>query len=131
MKQLSVFLEKKSGNLYKVTSLLANAGLSLKAVSLNEGSDFGILRIITDDIVKAAETLENEGFPIRVVDVLVVEIDDEIGAFNRVVEILTKNSVDIEYCYTLNSQNKGAFVFKVNNIIRAREAFKENSVVFK
>jgi hypothetical protein len=131
MKQISVFLEKRHGKLYEITSVLAKEGISIKAVTLSEGSDFGILRLITEDVVKTSEILEQSGFSLRIVDVIAVEIDDEIGAFNRVVELFTENGVDIEYCYTLNSEKKGAFVFKVNNIHKAKEVLESNSVVFK
>jgi hypothetical protein len=131
MKQISVFLEKKPGRLYEITSLLAEEKISLKAVTLSEGSDFGILRIITDEVVKSAEILEKNGFSLRVVDVLAVEIDDEVGAFSKIAGIFAKNGIDIEYCYTLNSDKKGAFVFKVNNFKKAKALLEENSIGVK
>jgi len=73
MKQISIFLEKKQGKLKEITSVLAKAGVSIKAVDLVESSDFGLLRIITDDIVKACEAVENSGFSLTLTDVLKVD----------------------------------------------------------
>ena len=133
MKQISIFLEKKQGKLKEITSVLAKAGVSIKAVDLVESSDFGLLRIITDDIVKACEAVENSGFSLTLTDVLKVEIDDEVGALSRVVGLFSDNGIDIEYCYTLNSEYKGSFIFKVNTALlnRAKKLLEENSISFE
>ncbi|WP_457560607.1 hypothetical protein [Caminibacter sp.] len=131
MKQLSVFIEKKPGKLKEITEILKNGRISIKAVTLSEGSDFGILRVIVNDVIKAAEIIEKGGFSLRVVDVIAVYVDDEIGALNEIVSLLSDNGVNIEYCYTLNSEKKGAFVFKVDNLNKAKEILRKNSVVFE
>ncbi len=131
MKQLSVFLEKRTGELEEITSVLKKAGVSLKAVTLSEGSDFGILRIISDDIVKSAEAVEKAGFSLRIVEVLAVEIEDKTGSFHDIVSLLSSNNIDIEYCYTLNTGKKGAFAFKVKELNKAKKILEENSVTVK
>jgi hypothetical protein len=133
MKQISVFLEKKRGKLKEITSALAKDGVSIKAVDLVESSDFGILRIITEDLVRATEAIEKSGFSLTLTEVLLVEIDDEIGAFNKIVSIFSDNGIDIEYCYTVNSENKGSFVFKINPqyLTLAKKLLEENSITFK
>jgi len=133
MKQISVFLEKKQGKLKEITSVLANAGVSIKAVDLVESSDFGILRLIAGDIVKACEEIEKAGFSLTLTDVLKVEIDDEVGAFNKIVSLFSDNGIDIEYCYTLNSESKGSFIFKINTALlsKAKKLLEENSITFE
>jgi len=133
MKQISVFLEKKQGKLKEITSVLADAGVSIKAVDLVESSDFGILRLIAGDIVKACEEIEKAGFSLTLTDVLKVEIDDEVGAFNKIVSLFSDNGIDIEYCYTLNSESKGSFIFKINTALlnKAKKLLEENSITFE
>jgi hypothetical protein len=133
MKQISVFLEKRKGKLKEITSALADENVSIKAVELVESSEFGILRIITDDIAKAAETIEKNGFSLTLTDVLMVKIDDEIGAFNKVVSLFSDQGIDIEYCYTVNSESKGSFVFKINTSLlsKAKKLLEENSISFE
>ncbi|GAB6073638.1 ACT domain-containing protein [Nautilia lithotrophica] len=133
MKQISVFLEKRKGKLKEITSVLANAGVSIKAVDLVESSDFGILRLIVGDIVRACEEIEKAGFSLTLTDVLKIEIDDEIGALSRVVSLFSDNGIDIEYCYTLNSEKKGSFIFKINTALlnKAKKLLEENSISFE
>ena len=133
MKQISVFLEKRKGKLKEITSVLANAGVSIKAVDLVESSDFGILRLIVGDIVKACEEIEKAGFSLTLTDVLKVEIDDEIGAFYKIVSLFSDKGIDIEYCYTLNSEMKGSFIFKINTALlnKAKKLLEENSISFE
>jgi hypothetical protein len=133
MKQISVFLEKKPGKLKEITSALAQEGVSIKALDLVESSEFGIIRIITDDIAKACETVEKSGFSLTLSDVLLVEINDETGAFNQIVSIFSDEGIDIEYCYTVNSESKGSFVFKISGSMlkRAKKLLEENSITFK
>jgi len=133
MKQISVFLEKRKGKLKEITSALADENISIKGIELVESSEFGILRIITDDIAKAAETIEKNGFSLTLSDVLAVEIDDETGAFNKVVSLFSDEGIDIEYCYTLNSESKGSFIFKINPklLSKAKSLLQANSISFK
>jgi len=133
MKQISVFLEKKQGKLKEVTDILAKENISIKAVNLNEASDFGILRLIVDNIVKATEVIEQNGFSLTLTDVLKIEIDDEIGALNKIVTLFNENDINIEYCYTINSDNKGSFIFKVNPTFfnKAKKILESNSISFE
>ncbi|WP_035002985.1 hypothetical protein [Lebetimonas sp. JH292] len=122
MKQISVFLERKTGRLKEITEALAKENVSIKAITLVEASDFGILRILTKDVVKATEAIEKSGFSLTLSDVLIVEVDDEIGVLNKIVSTLNENGIDINYCYTVNSDRKGSFAFKVSDINKAKKA---------
>ncbi|GAX87576.1 conserved hypothetical protein [Lebetimonas natsushimae] len=124
MKQISVFLERKKGRLKEITQSLAKEGVNIKAITLVESSEFGILRMLTEDIAKACEAIEKNGFSLTLSDILVVEVDDEIGAFNKIVSVLSENDIDINYCYTVNSDKKGAFAFKVSDLNRAKNLLK-------
>ncbi|MGM0624052.1 MAG: ACT domain-containing protein [Campylobacterota bacterium] len=113
IKQLSIFIENKMGELTQVTKLLSQNGLSIKSINLAEASDFGLLRVIVDEPQKAKEVLDSAGFSLKISEVFAVSIDDHIGSFNEVVHLLFENGINIEYTYTVNTAQNGAFVFKV------------------
>lgn len=116
IKQLSVFVENKTGQLTDVTTLLSQNELSIKSINLVDSSDFGLLRVIVDDASKAKEVLDDAGISLKITDVFAVAIDDHIGSFNEVVSLLSQNNVNIEYTYTVSNSADGAFIFKVNPI---------------
>jgi hypothetical protein len=130
IKQLSVFVENKTGQITDVTTLLSKNGLSIKSINLVDSSDFGILRLIVDDEQKAKNVLDDNGISLKITDVFAVHIDDHIGSFNEVVTILSSNSINIEYTYTISNEKNGAFVFKVNpmEFEKTISLLKENNI---
>ncbi|WP_324170638.1 ACT domain-containing protein [Sulfurimonas sp.] len=113
IKQLSIFVENKKGELSDITTLLATNNISIHSINLSDASDFGILRLIVDDNEKAKAVLEKDGFSSRFTDVFAVEISDHVGSFNSVIKALAKENINIEYTYTLSNAKIGAFIFKV------------------
>ncbi len=99
VKQISVFLENKPGSLREMTRTLADAGIDMRAFSLAETSDFGIARLIVDDVFKTTTTLRDAGFIHSVSSVLAVAIPDVPGGLNRVLEALGEEQVNVEYMY--------------------------------
>ena len=97
--QISVFLENRPGTLTNMTALLAENGIDMRALSLAETDDFGIVRIIVDDVYKAATVLKDGGFVHKLTPVLAVLIPDEPGGLHRVLEVLTDAGVNVEYMY--------------------------------
>nr|WP_321265787.1 ACT domain-containing protein [uncultured Sulfurimonas sp.] len=114
LKQLSIFVENKKGELSDITTLLASNNISISSINLSDASDFGILRLIVSDNNKAKKILDEAGFSSRLTDVFAVEISDHIGSFNSVIKALAKENINIEYTYTLSNAKIGAFVFKVS-----------------
>ncbi len=114
IKQLSIFVENRTGQITDVTTLLSQNGLSIKSINLVDSNDFGLLRVIVDDNEKAKRILDNNGISLKITDVFAIEIDDHIGSFNEVVFALSSNNINIEYTYTVSNSKNGAFVFKVN-----------------
>jgi len=113
IKQLSIFVENKKGELSDITTLLASNNISIHSINLSDASDFGILRLIVDDSEKAKIVLEKDGFSSRFTNVFAVEISDHVGSFNSVIKTLAKENINIEYTYTLSNAKIGAFIFKV------------------
>ncbi len=113
IKQLTIFVEDKMGELTNITTLLSQNNISIKSINLIDSSDFGLLRIIVDDYKKASEVLAEGGFSLKISDVLAVKIENRVGSFNDVVKTLSQNDINIEYLYTVDSDTKGIFIFKV------------------
>jgi hypothetical protein len=130
IKQLSVFVEDKMGELTNITTLLSENNISLKSINLVDSSDFGLLRVIVDDTEKAHKLLTNEGFSLIETKVLAVKIENRIGSFNQVVQTLSKNEINIEYIYTVDSDTYGIFIFKVSKreFEKAKEALISQNI---
>ena len=99
LKQISVFVENKPGKMQHLTQVLADHHVDMRALSLAETSDFGIVRIIVDDTDAAAAVLAQEGFIHSITKVLGVAIPDEPGGLNRVLSVLAGSEVNMEYMY--------------------------------
>ena len=99
LKQISVFLENKPGTLHAMTTTLAQSGVDMRALSLAETKDFGIVRLIVDNVSAATTVLKDAGFILSRTPVLGVVIPDEPGGLNQVLEILTGAGVNVEYMY--------------------------------
>jgi len=130
VKQLSIFIENKRGELTDITTLLSNNNVSLKSINLVDSADFGILRIIVDDSALAKKIIDDAGFSLKITEVIAVEIENHVGSFNDVVSTLSDNNINIEYTYTVSNANFGAFIFKVNqsNFNEACKLLRENNI---
>ncbi|MDR0663857.1 MAG: amino acid-binding protein [Spirochaetaceae bacterium] len=130
IKQISVFLENNSGRLAEVTKCLAEAKINLRAISIADTADFGILRIIVDKQAEAVKTLNAAGFTTRETDVLAVEISDTPGALAAVIELFRETKVNIEYLYASleGSQGKAVVLFKLNDPDAGLKIIRESGV---
>ncbi len=117
IKQISVFLENNAGRLGEVTKVLAEANINIRAISIADTADFGILRIIADKNLEALKALNDEGFTTRITDVVAVEIEDKPGSLAHVMEIFQKESVNIEYLYASleGKEGKAVVIFKLED----------------
>lgn len=99
VKQISLFLENKKGRLAQVCRIIGNAGINIRALSIADTTDFGILRLIVNDPQKAYEVLSNEGFVVSITDVLAIKVADTPGSLADILEKVDKVGVDVEYAY--------------------------------
>nr|MBR4281813.1 ACT domain-containing protein [Clostridia bacterium] len=99
LKQISVFVENRPGKLQQLTDILAKNNVNMRALSLAEASEFGIVRIIVDDVDAAAAVLKDENFVYTVSKVLGVAIPDEPGGLNQVLHVLSGAGINVEYMY--------------------------------
>jgi hypothetical protein len=130
VKQVSVFLENKSGRIAEVTRLLGDSSINLKAVSIADTADFGILRFIPDKPEDAVSTLERAGYIAKLTSVIAVEIEDHPGSLADVLAIFEKRAINIEYLYaSLERGTKNAvIIFKVEDAEQAIGVLSEEHV---
>ncbi|WDP93171.1 MAG: amino acid-binding protein [Desulfobacter sp.] len=128
--QISIFIENKEGRLAEVTAILRDAQVNIRALSLADTTDFGVLRLIVNDNDKATAALKNQGFTVGKTQVLAVEVSDEPGGLNRVLDPLSEQNVNVEYMYAFaNPQCKNAImIFRFDDLEKAKEILAENSI---
>jgi len=97
--QISVFIENKSGRLAEVTRILGDAEINIRALSLADTSDFGILRLIVDDREKAKAVLKEKGFTVSKTEVVAVEVPDRPGGLYQILRMLDSEAINVEYMY--------------------------------
>ena len=116
IKQLSAFVENKPGTLLAMLKALADAGINIRAMSIADTRDFGILRLIVSDVEKAAHVLEHDSI-VTTTDVLAVEMRDEAGALSNILSALGEANINIEYLYAFTARTeRGAYVvFRVDD----------------
>ena len=113
--QISVFLENRAGQFAEITGILADNGIDLRAISIAETADYGILRMIVDNSQKATATLMQHGYLLTMTPVLVVCVPDQPGGIAPVLATLAEGNIDIEYMYSLftHIEGKAYIVFRV------------------
>ena len=130
IQQISIFLENKSGRLADVTRVMADAGINLRAISIADTADFGILRVIVDKPEAALAALAKAGYTTRTTDVLGLEIQDVPGALSKIMEVFKQTGVNIEYLYASleKSGDKAVVIFKVEDIEHGTAIVKERGL---
>jgi hypothetical protein len=130
IKQISVFLENTTGRLSEVTKTLANAKINLRAISIADTADFGILRIIADKTDDAVNALNAAGFTTRQTDVVAVEIEDVPGSLAKLMELFQQSQVNIEYLYaSLEGQvGKAVVIFKLEDHEKGMKILSDNGL---
>jgi len=128
--QISVFLENKAGRLAEVAGILAEANVNIRALAVADTSDFGVLRLIVNDNQKAVDVLKNRGFTVGKTDVVAVEVEDRPGGLHRILDILHRAGINVEYMYAFVTQtgSNAIMIFRFDNVDEAVKCLLENSV---
>ena len=126
--QLSVFLENRAGRLAEVTHTLAEAGVNIRALSLADTSDFGILRLIVCDPELAKQALKEKGFTLGRTSVVAVEVPDRPGGLDGVLHLVSTHDINVEYMYAFLQREKGGaiLIFRFDKVDQAIELLKEH-----
>ena len=130
IKQISVFLENKRGRLLEATESLAKAGINVRALSIADTSEFGILRLIVPEPEKAKEVLEASNFTVRENDALAVAVSDQPGGLANILRILNDASINVEYAYAFvqKSGEKAVVVLRIEDTDAGIKVLKEKGV---
>ena len=126
IKQLTVFVQNRKGTIASVTDILAENNVNIRALSIAETQDFGILRLIVNDETAAEKVLEEQGYLIKVIDVVGVKIGDEPGKLTAALAVLDKADINVEYLYAFMARTeKHAYVvLRVENEQVAQDALQ-------
>ena len=128
VKQLSVFVENKQGALSDVVALLSENGINMRAISIADTQDFGVLRMIVQDCEKAKAVLKAEKVIVAVNEVVAVELADKPGALSEVLKVLSVSGVNVEYMYAFVSplsMDKAYVVLRVQNNDKAEKVLAD------
>lgn len=131
IKQISVFVENTPGRLADVTGFLAEAGINLRALSIADTTDFGILRLVADQPELALRRLKHAGFAARESEVIGVEVPDHPGGLARIIALLRDAKVSIEYLYASleHKADRAIVVLKVDDVAAALGALERHGVL--
>jgi hypothetical protein len=129
IQQISVFVENKQGKLVETIKKMADNGINIRAMSIADTKDFGILRLITSDNQKAMEVLKEDSV-VNTTKVIAAKMEDEAGALYKVLQILSDAQINIEYIYAFAaSEDFGAYVvLRVSDVAAAQEILNEKGV---
>ena len=131
IKQLSVFIENKSGKLSEITQILKKSNIDIRALSLADTTNFGILRLIVNDPVAAKSALREAGFTVSLTDVIAVGIEDKPGGLANALQILSDVKIDVEYMYAfISRETKQAYVIlRVEDNEKAADILSKQGII--
>ena len=130
IKQISVFVENKQGRLHMLTDVLAREGIDLKAMTIADTMDFGIMRCIVQDPEKTLKVIRDNNFTASITEVIAVEVPDVPGGLSNVLGILSDNGISVEYLYSFvrMHKNNALIIFRVEDPEAAVKILKDNNV---
>lgn len=118
VEQISIFMENKAGRLAEVTAILKESGVNIRALSLADTADFGVLRMIVNDTQKADLALKNAGFTVGKTEVVAVEVMDSPGGLHDILEVLREKNINVEYMYAFVQQSgdRAVMIFRFDDV---------------
>ena len=126
--QLSIFLENKTGRLNDLTKVRSKAGVNMRAFSVADNSDFGILRLLVDNTEKAKSVLKDSGFAVSTTDVIALNISNTVGTLDKILDQLAQAKVYIEYMYAFSDGEKASVAIKPDDMNAALDTLSKNGV---
>ncbi len=130
IKQISLFVENKPGRMAKVSKTLSDSGVNIRALTIAEAGDFGVIRRVVDDPERGYRVLKENGFTVSTTDVLAVEMKDTPGGLYEIVNALGESGVNVDYAYafvTAKAQ-KAMLILRVDDLAKARAALSGKGV---
>ena len=130
VKQISVFLENKKGRLAEVTTTLSKEKINIRALSLADTADFGVLRLIVDSPDRAVTVLKARGFVAQVTEVIAVEVEDRPGGLAHILEVLDQDNVNVEYLYAYveKKRDNAIVICRIDDRERAMQILEKHGI---
>ena len=130
LEQVSVFVQNKPGRLSKVTHTLGDAGVNIRALTMAEVGDFGIIRMIIEDTESAVKALKDGGITAKITEVLGIEMDNKPGSLARIADVFGDGGVNIEYAYAFVTKDpkRAVLVTRVDDMGKALELLNEAGI---
>ncbi len=128
IKQLSIFLENKSGRLLEVLDTLAQKNINIAAMSIADTSEYGILRLIVSDPIESFNLLKNKDFSVNLTDVIAISTPPQAGSFAKSLKFFSDADISIEYMYAFSFSGKGVLVMRTNNRQQALKIIAEKQI---
>ncbi|MBO7554018.1 MAG: amino acid-binding protein [Bacteroidaceae bacterium] len=130
IKQLSIFLENRSGTLSKVLEQIKKSQIQLIAITIADTAEYGILRIICNEPTRAYEELKQAGVAVALSDVFAIELDNEPGRAADAISLFSDAGISVAYLYSFLFNGKGILIFRTDNTDEARETIILNNLKF-
>jgi hypothetical protein len=128
LKQLTIFLENKSGRLTEVLEALGNEKINITALSIADTSEFGLLRMIVSEPEKACEVLKSDGFTVKLAEVLLIKTPAEAGSFAKAMRIFSDEGLSIEYLYGFSANEKAMIILRTEDTAKALAAITKHKM---
>jgi hypothetical protein len=130
IKQISLFVENKPGRMAKVSKTLSDAGVNIRALTVAEAGDFGVIRMVVDDPDKGYNVLHDSGFTVSETEVLAVEMRDIPGGLYEIVNTLGESDVNVDYAYAFvtTKAERAMLIIRVDNLEKARKVLTDAGI---
>ena len=130
IKQISLFVENRPGRMAKVSKTLSDAGVNIRAMTIAEAGDFGVIRMVVDNPDEGYKVLHNSGFTVSATDVLVAEMKDIPGGLYEIVDTLGANKINVDYAYAFVTAKaeRAMLILRVDDLSRAKQALSAKGV---
>ncbi len=127
LKQISIFLENSPGRLYETTRALGDAGINLRALTLSEATDYGVLKLLVSNVSKARQIMMEKQFPARIDEVVAVEIKDQAGSLAELLKPLMEKNISVRYMYAFSgfTDNRAVMIFSFSDVDKAIEILQK------
>lgn len=125
--QVSVFAENKPGKISRITEILGNNGINIRAITISDSGDYGIIKLLLDKPQQGNDCLKNAGFASTLKDIVAIKIDDSPGGLHKAAALLADNKVNVEdaYGFTIREKNLAVFVFQVADVVNTEKLLKQ------
>lgn len=126
LKQVSIYAENKKGTFQKITGILQHEGINILGSVTNDSAEYGIVRMVVSDPAKAVEALTQSGYICRLIDVIGVEVEDEVGNLNKLLLALSESNISVDYIYLSfnRASGKPIMVFHADSTYEVEECLK-------